>query len=311
MHFCASAKMTTTAWGVYSLNRRKWNGVFGFLCVLPFLCVIFAFMIVPVFEVFRGSFFAQKLNGTQVFVGLKNYKSILGKDYFTEILLNTVIWVGATVILKQAFGLWLAMIMEKQIRGKRGFQLLTLLPWATPWIVAAVLFKWLFDGLYGYINSFLYTLGLIAQPIDFLGSSDFSIWAVIIANVWTGIPFCAFTYLAVLNSIPKYLYEAAELDGASALASFRYVTLPQIMPTMQLMTVLLSIWGINSFDFIYTMTEGGPVYASETLVSHIYRLGFTLNNKGQANALSVIVFIIMLVLVLIYLYKGRSNEEHA
>jgi multiple sugar transport system permease protein len=147
--------------------------------------------------------------------------------------------------------------------------------------------------------------------VDWLSNPNFAIWAVIIVNVWTAIPFCGFVYLAALNSIPNHLYEAAKLDGAGAGQTFLYVTFPQILPTVQLLTVLVTIWGINSFDMIYTMTDGGPVNASETLVTYLYRLGFKLQNIGQANALSVTVFLVMLVLVVLYFKMRRINDEHA
>lgn len=291
-----------------TINRRQLRNL---LYVLPFVAVICIFMVKPVLDVIYGSFFLKKLNGDMIFCGLQNFADVLAKDVFAQVTRNTVVWVVATVVLKNIFGLLLALVMEKQVRGRRGFQLVALLPWATPWMISSILFKWLFDGLYGYLNAALYRMGFIEAPVDWLGNPDFALWAVIIANVWTAIPFCAFVYLSALNSIPRYLYEAAEMDGAGAWVKFRCVTFPQILPTLQLLTVLITIWGINSFDMIYTMTDGGPVNASETLVTLIYRLGFRLNTPGQANALSVVVFCVMMTLVVWYLNMGRSNEENA
>lgn len=279
--------------------------------VLPFVLIISVFILKPVTDIFYSSLFIKKLDGTMIYIGLKNFTDIFSKAYFGQIVSNTLLWVVTTVFFKNLFGLLLALIMNKNFRGRKCLQLMALLPWATPWMISTIIFKWFFDGLYGYLNSFLYTAGFIVKPVDWLSNPNFAIWAVIIVNVWTAIPFCGFVYLAALNSIPNHLYEAAKLDGAGAGQTFLYVTFPQILPTVQLLTVLVTIWGINSFDMIYTMTDGGPVNASETLVTYLYRLGFKLQNIGQANALSVTVFLVMLVLVVLYFKMRRINDEHA
>lgn len=292
----------------------KWlkkHKVANLLFILPLLAVITVFILFPVCKVFYGSFFVKRLNGELRFVGFDNFTSIFTDSSFLRITGNTLLWVVATVVLKNAFGLLLALIMEKKFRGNKGFQLVSLLPWATPWIISSIIFKWIFDGVYGYLNSFLYTIGMISKPIDFLGNPHFALWGVIIANVWTAIPFCGFVYLSVLNSIPKHLYEAGRIDGASTLHLFKNVTWPHLVPTVQLLGILTTIWGINSFDMIYTMTDGGPSGASETFVTYIYRLAFRMQSEGKAYALSVVVFLIMILLVIVYLKAGRSNEEHA
>ncbi len=286
---------------------ERWKNL---LYLLPFLMMITVFILIPVMEIFYGSLFAIKLNGTRQYVGLKNYAAAVSGSGFWQIGKNTLVWTAATVLLKNILGLLLALLMGQKFKGNKGFQIVSLLPWATPWMISSILFKWFFDGLYGYLNSFLYTTGIIARPIDWLGSQGFALWGVIIANVWTAIPFCGFIYLSVLSSIPRSLYEAAEMDGAEPLQKFRHITCPLLMPTVQLVGVLTTIWGINSFDMIYTMTDGGPSNASETLTTYIYRLGFRLNNTGQSYALSVLVFIAMTALVLLYIKMGRSNEEH-
>jgi multiple sugar transport system permease protein len=289
----------------------KKNNAANLFFLLPFLVVILIFILIPVGQIFYNSLFIRRLNGSIKFVGLENFISIFSDTVFLRSARNTFVWVTGTVFFKNFLGLLLGLIMAQKFIGNKGFQVTALLPWATPWIISSILFKWFFDGVYGYLNSFLFTLGFISKPIDFLGNPRFALWGVIIANVWTAIPFCGFVYLAVLNSIPKHLYEAAHIDGAYTLQLFRHITWPHLLPTIQLVLILTSIWGINSFDMIFTMTDGGPSGASETFVTYIYRLAFRMQASGKAYALSVVVFLILIALVIFYIRYGKKNEEHA
>jgi multiple sugar transport system permease protein len=280
------------------------------LFILPLLLVLLIFIVFPAIQIFYGSLYKIKMNGDNVFVGLQNFLSVFNADYIAQVFTNTIIWLALTVLLKNLLGLLLAFVLSKNFMGKKTFSMISLLPWATPWIISAIIFKWIFDGLYGYLNSILFNLQLISKPIDFLGTEAYALMCVIITNVWTAIPFCGFTYLSALYSIPDYLYEAAEIDGASGWQKFKVITLPLIAPTIELLSLLTALWGLNSFDMIYVMTNGGPLYASETLVTNIYRLGFKLNNPGQANALSVVTFMIMTILSLIYIKRGKKGEQY-
>ncbi len=291
-------------------HREAFEKLKNLLYIMPLLIVLTVFIIIPIKEIFIKSLYLKKLNGTIIFIGLENYIDLFKKDYFLEILINTFVWIISTVILKNVLGLLLSLILYKNFPGKKIFSIVALLPWATPWIISAIMFKWIFDGLYGYLNGFLFLFDIISKPVNWLGTPSFSLWAVIITNVWTAIPFCGFAYLSVLYTIPESLYEAAQIDGANSIQKFFYITLPQLVPTIQLLALLTTIWGLNSFSMIYAMTGGGPLYSSETLVVHLYRLGFILHRPGQSNAVAVIGFIILTVFSVIFVTKGKQGEEH-
>jgi ABC-type sugar transport system permease subunit len=292
------------------MKKRINKKLINLLYVIPLITIIAVFIIIPSFQIFYYSLFKKMMDGSLIYVGLKNFVKVITSNNFFEITKNTFIWLITTVLLKNILGLALALLMCKKIKGGKILSFTALISWATPWIISALIFKWIFDGLYGYFNGFLFLLNIIDQPIDWLGNPGFAIWGPIIANVWTAIAFCGFTYQSVIYSIPKYLYEAAEIDGATRFQMFYNITFPQLVPTIKLLVLLTSLWGINSFDMIYTMTGGGPLYASETLVTNIYRLGFMLHEKGEASAVSVITFSLMMIFSIIYIYNSRKGEEY-
>lgn len=292
-----------------SVKRHRIKKLQNTAYLLPLFALIVVFNVYPVMQMIWGSFYKIKMNGTEIFVNLENYQKILSQDYMLQVLGNTVLWVVVTVILKNLIGLGLALVLNKEFKFKKVFMIFAVLPWATPWIIDSITFRWIFDGLYGYINSLLFSLNLIQQPIDFLGNEAFAIWAVICCNVWSAIPFVGFTYLAKLYSIPQHLYEATSIDGAGKIKQFRYITLPLLMPTVKLMSLLTTLWGLNSFDMIYTMTGGGPIYASETIVTQIYRQGFVFADTGVANALSVLSFFVMFAFTLVYVRNNNRGEQ--
>jgi ABC-type sugar transport system permease subunit len=268
----------------------------------PLLAMILVFMAYPLFETFRVSLMKVALNGDETYTGLENFRIIFANPVVGEVLRNTLVWVAANVVGMNVGGLLVALLLNQEFRLKPLFMVIILLPWATPVIASVIGWIFVYDPLYGHVNSLLLSLGLMdpVEPWRWLGDTKVSLLGVAVARTWTGIPFCAFSILAALLAIPTDLIKAARIDGGSSWNIFWRITLPLIYPTLTVLIVLTSIWAFNSFDIIYVMTGGGPVYASEILVINVYRNVFQFFKPGLASALSVVSFTILATATLLY-----------
>jgi len=267
----------------------------AFLYIAPYLIAVIGFLIYLLFwnvSISVGGFHSPTL---------KNYLSSISDPLFPLISLNTLIWVVSCVILQFFFAGAIALLLNIEFKGNTVFRVLILaLPWATPDVVAAVSWRWMYNDMYGVINDILQKLGLIEFYLPWLGDLILAKVAVIIANVWKGFAISAMIYLAGLKTIPKEFYEAAEIDGASMWKKLIYVTIPS-MRWIILTTILLTVmWTFNYFPLIYIMTGGGPSNTTDTLVTYSYRQAFWLLDFGKATALSTIAFLILLLVALIY-----------
>jgi len=279
--------------------------------VIPLLVFFLAFIVYPLVETFQLSFHKVALSGEARFVGVKNYVKFLTAPSSKEILRNTLVWTIGGVLLKVGIGLGVALVLNRSFRGKMLFMSIVLLPWAIPYTISAIAGKWMYNPLYGHLNRILFDLHLIETPMEWLSDPKLSLWWVLVINSWTGVPFCAFSILSGLYAIPRNLYEAASIDGASGFRSFLHITLPSIRPVLVLVSVLAGMWSFNSFGFIYVMTKGGPVHSSETLVISVYRNMFEYGKPGYGSAIAVLGFAVLIAFSLIYIYYGREGEEFA
>jgi multiple sugar transport system permease protein len=171
-------------------------------------------------------------------------------------------------------------------------------------------FRWIEHPQYGYLNAVLIELGVIDQGTGVLGNPDIAWLGVVVADIWIGTPFMAIIFLAGLQSIPQELYEAAAIDGAERWQQFRYITLPQLKSVILIATLLSTIWTFVSFDTIWTITGGGPINTTSTLVIWIYQVGLENGNLGRGAAFSVIGFLFLLAFAVVYLrVYTRGGEE--
>lgn len=242
-------------------------------------------------------------HGTWSFVGLHNFGEILsggGRPLddplnFWFILGVTVLWTIANVALHVSIGVALALVLSRSwLRGKGVFRMLFILPWAVPNYITALIWKAMFKGEYGAINSLLDAVGLD-------GVSWFSSWATsfsanVITNTWLGFPFMMVVAIGALESIPKELYEAASVDGASAWQRFRHITMPHLRPALGPAVALGAIWTFNMFNVIYLVSAGAPGGATNILVTDAYRWAFERGERyGMAAAYATIIFLILLL----------------
>jgi multiple sugar transport system permease protein len=276
----------------------------GLLFVLPALIVLALLTAYPI--AYTGLLSVTDTQGD--FVGLKNFQAVLGARATPQAFLNTLWWVGGSIVFQVLLGTLTAILLNQTFRGRAVVRSVTLIPWVVPGIVAATTWAWMFHTEFGIINYMLTAPGIIPEPVGWLTNSNTVLPVMIAINVWKLFPFVAIMVLAGLQSIPNDLYEAARVDGASFWEEVRYVMLPGVRPVIVAVTLLLVIWGLNSITIIYAITRGGP--ANKTLITpiQIFRLAFESVRLNQAAALSVMFFTVVIVIVIIYI-RSLANES--
>jgi multiple sugar transport system permease protein len=208
------------------------------------------------------------------FVGLRNFEITVSDPLFWRSVFNTLVWTAASVTGQLLLGLITALALERVTVGRTALRLALIVPWAFPSIVMAFAWRFMLDPLYGVMNHFLMLVGLADSPQPWLGSPNLAMPTVVLMNIWFGFPFMMVAIVAGLQSIPRELYEAAEIDGAGAWQQFRFVTLPGLWQIIAAVVILRTIWVFNNFDFIFLTTGGGPVDATTTLPIYAYSVGW-------------------------------------
>ncbi|MCK2237843.1 sugar ABC transporter permease [Crossiella sp. S99.2] len=243
-------------------------------------------------------------------VGLTNYLNVLSGDPsygdFWAVLVRTLIWTFASVFFHYAIGLGLAVLLNRRIAGRGLYRVLLILPWAVPAFISAFAWKYMFNAQYGIINQLLGAVGL-PQPV-WLGQSDLALVAVIIVNIWLGVPFMMVALLGGLQSIPGELYEAAEIDGATAWQRFRNITLPGLRSVSSTVVLLGTIWTFNMFAVIYLVT-GGINPNTRILVIYAFERFFSGASRDYAIASTYGVLILSLLLVFASAYRRALRKQ--
>ena len=290
-------------------KRLGENGIWPYLLLLPALIVMLAVVVVPICNTVGMSF--QYFNLTKpkktAFIGFDNYIKILSSGLFWQSLQRTIVWVFFGVGLQFVFGFLLALLLNRDYRGRGVVRAVSLIPWVTPGVLIALMWRWIMDGNYGVLNDVLKRLGLISENIAWLATKSTALPSVITTIVWQGIPFFAIMLLAGLQGISHDLYEAADIDGATHVQKLFYVTIPSLRNTIYVTTMLRIIWVANSVDVIWNMTEGGPAFATQTLSVYIYKEASVLN-MGFASAMAILLMIVLLVVAIPYLRSTFGQE---
>jgi multiple sugar transport system permease protein len=235
------------------------------------------------------------------FVGAANYLEAARDPRFWGALGHTALFAVVSVGLELVAGTVLALAMNRAFRGRGLVRASVLIPWAIPTVVAALLWRFMFDGEGGIVNTVLVRLGLIAQPLVWFIHPVTAWVPIILADVWKTTPFVALLLLAGLQNIDQSLYEAARIDGASAWRQFRYVTLPLLQPAILVALIFRTLDAFRVFDLVYALTGGGPGTSTEPIALYTFNALFQTLRFGYASALSVIVFLVTFTLALIYI----------
>ncbi|MEA4899855.1 MAG: sugar ABC transporter permease [Christensenellaceae bacterium] len=271
--------------------------------VLPALLVVLSLLIYPLISTTWYSLTSKTLiKPTYAFRGLGNYASVLGDREFQEAFFTTLRWTFFSLLGQILVGFTAALCLNrvKQKAAKAVYRILLIIPWAFPSIAIALVWKWLLNGIYGFLPKLLVDLGITESLAQFLSSADLVLPTLVAINIWFGAPMIMVNVLAALQTIPADQYEAAQIDGAQPWQSFRHITIPHIKVVVGLLVVLRTIWVFNSFDIIYMMTAGGPSGRSTTMSIFIYNLGWVKKMVGKASAASILLLLFLLLLCGLY-----------
>lgn len=289
------------------INKKKLSLYGLILPVIIFMIIVYGY---PLLLTFKYSFQEVSLIGSEnIFVGFRNYIRVLTDEKFYNTLILTFKWAVFTIAIKIVIGFIMALLLNGELYLKKALRFLALIPWAIPQVVVAILWTWILDGQYGYLNYYLQKFGVIEEVIRWLSDPNLALISTSIVDAWIGIPLITMIFLSGLSSIPDSLYEAAKVDGANIFQRFRYITLLTMKKVVLISLTLTTIWTFNSFNVIYVLTGGGPMDATETMMIKIYHEAFGKYNLGMSSTLSVIVFIILIILSILYWKQINRDEE--
>ena len=291
-----------------SMRRREELGKWGFLLpAVIFMALFFGYPIVKnVTMSFQEYTTATFYTGEAPWVGLGNYVSVLTSSVFSTAVLNTFLFTVGSIAGQFSIGLALAIFFKRRFPLNGIMRSLILLPWLLPMIVSSAIWKWMLDKDSGVVNQLLQAVGLPAVP--WLTSTGVALIAVIIVNIWLGVPFNMAILYSGLQDIPDELYEAASLDGAVGWKAFRHVTWLLLRPVVSVVLVLGVVYTLKVLDIILGLTGGGPSNATQTLATQSYKLSFTNFEFGQGAALGNVLVLVSVVFAVVYLRLSRSGE---
>lgn len=279
----------------------------GYLLISPALLLLLILVAYPFLIAVYLSLSDATFGELGSFVGLANFQALLKSELFRQTLQNSFVFTSVSVAFKTVLGLTLALLLNRSLRFKRLIRGAVLLPWVIPTALSTLGWWWMFDSLYSVINWTLVHLGLVETGFQWLGVPHLAMMAVIAVNIWRGLPFFAICILAGLVSIPRELYEAAEVDGARAAARFWYITLPLLKPVLIIVILFSTIFTFSDFNIVYVLTRGGPMNSTHLFATLANQLGLISGQLGQGAAVSLFMFPLLALVVYFQLRLLRKE----
>ncbi|WP_097004451.1 carbohydrate ABC transporter permease [Lacrimispora amygdalina] len=249
------------------------------------------------------------VRGSKEFIGFDNYIKLMQDAVFLRALFNTLLFTVSCLVVQFLIGFALALLFQKDFPFARPVRGLLMIPWMIPMTVTALIFKFMFSTDVGIINYFLKSAGLISENIQWLTSPSTAMTAVIIANIWIGIPFNTILISTGLTTIPLELYESAAIDGANGRQKFFKITLPLMRTTIESLLVLGFIYTFKVYDMVYVMTGGGPVNSTHLLSTYSYKLSFEMFQYSLGSSAANVLLVILLLVGVVYLKITMKGEE--
>lgn len=278
----------------------------GYLFILPAFLLLLSILGFPAIAAILQSFNLMWVSKPSFTVS--SYINLVKDAEFLGSLLNTILFVSTTVFFHLMIGLGIALLLNLEIKRRHFFRVIAILPWTVPDVIGGLIWKFIFDTLPGFVNGVFIRGGFLAEPIDFLGIPLLAFSCFIFAEIWRGYPFVMLILLAGLQAIPRHQYEAGAIDGASALQSFLYITIPNLKYMVIIAVILDTIWECRLFGMVYSMTGGGPGYASQVLSLLTYKHYFQFFNTSYAASIAVVLAMIMLIISIPYLRITMRRE---
>ena len=289
------------------LEDERWLSV---ALLLPTVVLLGLFIAYPFVKGVELSVTDAKVGVPGHFVGLQNFEQVWNDGIFRVAVWNTCVYTAVTTVFKLALGLWLALLLNNNFKGKAFTRAFILLPFIIPTVLSTLAWKWMFDPTFSVINWLLFRIGIIHSRINWLGEPTLALVSVIIVNVWRGVPFYAISLLAGLQTISPELHEAAAIDGARAWQRFRHVTWPLLLPVTLVIVLFSVIQTFADFQLVYVLTGGGPANATQLFATYAYQIGIGTGLLSQGATISLAVFPVLLLVVIVQLLYIRRVETH-
>lgn len=290
-----------------SKAKRRKERITAYVFLLPAILIIGVFIVHPIVNLFYTSFRSTNLmGGNDVFIGFNNYKDLLADAEFKRSFRASIYFMLMTMPIQTIIALFMAVQVNKRIKGSAIFRTIYFFPVVTSFLVVAYLWRYMYNVNFGVINEFIAMLGM--KRINFLGNVDTAMNSVIATSIWKSWGFFMMIFLAGLKEIPDTIYESASIDGASTRQSFWYITLPLLKKTI-LFVVMISTMDsiVKVFVPVFAMTQGGPRNSTDILVYYIWRQAFRLNQVGYASAAAVLLFLFVLVVSIVQFKLGDKE----
>lgn len=277
------------------------------LFMLPALVMYTIFLIYPMITSFYYSLtdwdgLSREIN----FIGFENFKYMLKDDGFIIAIKNTLIFVAMDVIIQNVMGLGFALLLQAKIRSRNLLRALFFIPVIMAPIVVSFIWTYIYNYENGVLNLIGQSLGFL--KMDFIGNPQYAIYFVVISGIWQWFTYRMIIYVSGLQGISKDLYESANIDGAGKISTFFKITLPMLMPSISINVMLCTIGALKQFDIVFTMTNGGPGYATEVISTKIYREAFTNMSMGYGTAIGVVLFLVILLITMVQNKLFSSKE---
>jgi multiple sugar transport system permease protein len=287
------------------LEDERWLAL---VLLLPTMVLLGLFIAYPFVRGILLSVTDSRVGVPGDFVGLANFQRLWGDSIFRTAVYNTFLYTGVTTVFKLGLGLWLAILLNRNFRGKAFTRAFILLPFIIPTVLSTFAWKWMFDPTFSVLNWLLYRVGLIGGRINWLGDPDLAMISIMVINIWRGVPFFAISLLAGLQTISPELNEAAAIDGARPWQRFWYVTWPLLLPVTMVVMLFSVIQTFADFQIVYVMTGGGPANATHLFATYAYQIGVGTGLLSQGAAISLAMFPVLFLIVVVQLLYIRRVE---
>lgn len=291
--------------------KRKNNRetMFVFKINIPMIIYLSCILVFPMIWGIYMSFTNKTIGGEASFVGLKNYIKLINDPEYRSSILNTVIFTVISIAVKTVLGMFMALALNQNVKGKNLKRALLMLPWTLPNIVVVYNWRWIFNSTGGAANHILKSLHLIDSNIVWFGSTGLAFLTIIVANVWRGTPFFGTSILAKLQTIPQSYYEAATVDGANVWQKFLYITLPEVKDVTILSALMSTIWTINEFETVWLLTGGGPSGTTQVMNVYSYKTAMKSMMLGRGIAVAVLAMPILMILISVLTRKMIPQDK--
>ncbi len=295
-----------TSWFNNLMNNQSWLGL---ALTVPTLVAILGVVLLPFMSSLTLSLWRYDVGRPQTngFIGLGNYFKLLQDDRFLNSLMVTSIFSVSSVVLEIILGIAIAMVLNQTFKGRGFVRGLVILPWAIPSIVNAAMWQWIYNADYGALNALLTQLGVIDTYKVWLANPTAAMVLIILANVWKETPFTVLLVLAALQGIPRDIYDAAKVDGASPWQQFIFITLRMLVPVIMIIGFLQLLWSFQTFELVSIITGGGPASATEVLSLRVYTQTFRSLRFGYGAAIAYLTGLIILVPAIFYIRAAYRN----